>query len=56
MNVTDLKFAAREELMKAMQIGISNIKDETVQARAINEFRRVEKWFGFEPDSWSAYP
>ncbi len=56
MNVTDIKLAAREELMRAMQQGIVNMKDERIAARAVNEFRRVEKLFGFEPGSWSAYP
>ena len=52
---TNTKFAAREELMFGMQIAISRIADEIVKNRAIDEFRRVEKLFGFEPGSWSPY-
>jgi len=55
MGVTDIKFAAREHLMTGMQIAISHITDDVVKRRAIDEFRRVERMFGFEPGSWSPY-
>lgn len=56
MSVTDTKFAAREHLMRGMQVAISHIMDEALKARAIDEFRRVEKLFGYENGSWSPSP
>ena len=57
MSATDIKFAAREMLMIGLQIAIANCGDEEVmRPRMVEEFRRIEKFLGFEPGSWSPFP
>lgn len=57
MSVTDRKFAARDMLMIGLQLAIANCGDvEVMQPRMVEEFRRIEKFLGFEPGSWSPYP
>lgn len=56
MGATDIKFAAREALMVGMQIAIANCSDEVVQRHMIDEFRVVEKRFGYKPGSWNPFP
>ena len=42
--------------MFSLQAGISGIEDTVVmQPLMIEEFRRIEKFLGFEPDSWSPF-
>lgn len=52
----NLKFCAREMLMFGLQSAISNCPEtEEMQPAMIKEFRRVEKFLGFTPDSWSPF-
>jgi hypothetical protein len=52
-----VKKAAQDTLMEAMRRGIDAIRDETpddakFREEAEAQFRRVEKFFRYEPGSW----
>jgi hypothetical protein len=55
MSVRDIVWAAREHIMIGMQVEMSKISDAVVLERAKDEFRRVEKFLGFEPGSWGFF-
>lgn len=55
---TEIKFDARERLMAGMQVAFARAADEGVSDEVyvalLGEFRRVEKFLGFEPGSYAA--
>ena len=56
MTKTELKHKAQDELMTKMQQGIQYPYAEITKeekAEMIKQFRRVEKLFGYTPNSWS---
>jgi len=56
MTKTELKHSAQDELMRKMQQGIQYPFGEITEEEKeemIRQFRRVEKLFGYEPNSWS---
>jgi len=66
MRRKDIISEARDDIMSGMQIAIADLTTEyshdaahyhyVRQQEAIRQFRRVEKFLGYEPGSWSAYP
>lgn len=50
-----IKLAMQDALMQGMKTAIANLPEDAVQERQIAEeqFRRIEKLFGYEPKSWS---
>lgn len=57
MGKRDMTFAAREMLMFGLQAAIANCGDEEVfRPLMIAEFRRIERFLGFEAGSWSPFP
>jgi hypothetical protein len=53
-NRTLIKKAMQDALMHGMKTAIAHLPDEALEERRIAEeqFRRVEKLFGYEPNSW----
>ena len=57
MTRTEQKQKAQNELMAGMQAALSNLDEEgqpEIYAAAVEQFRRVEKMFGYVPGSFSA--
>lgn len=56
MTRTERKQAAQDALMVGMQAALDNIAadDAEVYRTAVEQFRRVEKLFGYVPGSFSA--
>lgn len=60
MKTKEKRQSAQDKLMHGMQGAISSMKAETpndleVRNAAIEQFRRIEKLFGYEPKSWPAF-
>lgn len=58
---TDLKHKAQDYLMSGMQTAFYRIGDDSslterqksaIRSEAEKQFRRVERLFGYDPDSW----
>lgn len=54
-----IKKAAQDALMQGMRKAISSLPSSTLEdlelrCVAVAQFRRAEKLFGYEPDSWLA--
>lgn len=51
---TEMKWAMRDALMHGMKTAIANLPEAAQKERiaAEKEFRRVEKLFSYEPNSW----
>lgn len=63
MKRSALKRDARDELMRGMQAAIAGIQDVNTNSyfmdkrnEMIEQFRRVEKDFGYKPGHWRAFP
>lgn len=53
MTKTEIKWQAQEELMYGLQIAMTNYEDDDeVYAEMEKQFRRVEKFFGYEEGSF----
>lgn len=48
------KDIAQDAMMRGLQVTISNMSGRE-QAEAIRQFRRIEKLFGYIPNSWSPF-
>lgn len=50
----EMKFAMRDALMHGMKTAIANLPENSKEERRVaeEEFRRVEKLFCYEPNSW----
>lgn len=57
MSKTEEKWVAAERLMSAMQSELTRINEDQgadAYSVAVKQFRRIEKFLGFEPNSWGA--
>jgi hypothetical protein len=43
---------AKDALMDGLRVAISNEPEPNVQKCMIMQFRRIEKFFGYEPNTW----
>lgn len=53
-NRTLIKKAMQDQLMHGMKVAIAHLPEHATCERriAVEQFRRVEKLFGYEPNSW----
>ena len=49
----DIKEAAQDELMLAMQVAFNNVSNREVVKEMDRQFKRVEKLFGYNMGSWN---